>query len=496
MNSRFYKHIKDYSKENNSTSIEEDLYDELDKPSPNTDDYYRMDCRSAARTRSWTVESGISEISFLSEDTQGKSWNGETDSEGIPCHSRFKQVKRLPEFAQSRPECSSLPTKLSYQCPAEPCQLSRQHIAQVSLDRRQRKLTNNPNYLSQESINRRMIRTSQSISCLPLAPEPVSPVLMFLPKILRSSFSKIMSIPRRSKSPVTNKNSLENESWSSPSDDLNRRASASSLVSPITEEIVSDSLEKGLPIIPFAYPTFHVTSLEDNKQSARKNSLKNLKLAFCENKRKNRNIYKEEEEILQGLLKSKALGDLVIESEEVGKEESNKSEVNASNSKEVCHRKKMSDDSTVSHSSYVEMSPGAAYTRLESRTTKINFGEEPYMHMNEFMQGHNKHKCSDEQIFHLEQGSPRPREAPVLRNKRTESECTSPTKKSGTLFSMGEGTMSMERGLSRLRRKGNKHKADYVFVDFEKNNYVDMQQLGGKKWKFLTFPSTSKSREK
>ena len=100
-------------------------------------------------------------------------------------------------------------------------------------------------------------------------------------------------------------------------------------MSPITEEIVSDSLEKGLPIIPFAHPTFHVTNNsyeEEKKQSMRKNSLKNLKMSFCENKRKNRNIYKEEEEILEAPSKSKSPGSREISSDEVD-EESNKSEV-------------------------------------------------------------------------------------------------------------------------------------------------------------------------
>ena len=40
--------------------------------------------------------------------------------------------------------------------------------------------------------------------------------------------------------------------------------------------------------------------------------------------------------------------------------------------------------------------------------------------------------------------------------------------------------------LSRFFKKGNRHKADYVFLDFEKNNYVDMNRIPDKKWKSLT----------
>ena len=48
--------------------------------------------------------------------------------------------------------------------------------------------------------------------------------------------------------------------------------------------------------------------------------------------------------------------------------------------------------------------------------------------------------------------------------------------------SEGDGTTS----LSRFFKKGNRHKADYVFLDFEKNNYVDMNRISDKKWKSLT----------
>ena len=39
----------------------------------------------------------------------------------------------------------------------------------------------------------------------------------------------------------------------------------------------------------------------------------------------------------------------------------------------------------------------------------------------------------------------------------------------------------------RLFKKGNRHKADYVFVDFERDNYMDMGRIQEKNWKFLTY---------
>ena len=54
-----------------------------------------------------------------------------------------------------------------------------------------------------------------------------------------------------------------------------------------------------------------------------------------------------------------------------------------------------------------------------------------------------------------------------------------------------ESLPSERRGSShifgRLFKKGNRHKADYVFVDFERDNYMDMGRTQDKNWKFLTY---------
>ena len=55
-------------------------------------------------------------------------------------------------------------------------------------------------------------------------------------------------------------------------------------MSPATEEVVNESLRNGLPIIPFAYPTFFTAGKkqEDVKRQIRKNSLKSMKRSFSE----------------------------------------------------------------------------------------------------------------------------------------------------------------------------------------------------------------------
>ena len=103
-----------------------------------------------------------------------------------------------------------------------------------------------------------------------------SPVSRFLPRLLRNSFSKIRdSIPSRSKSVDLLKSSSEVE-------DSEPDTSSSDIISPLDEEMVNESMKKGLPIIPFAYPSFVIVNknVEDTKTLLRENSLKDLKHAF------------------------------------------------------------------------------------------------------------------------------------------------------------------------------------------------------------------------
>merc|ERR1712179_290891 len=103
-----------------------------------------------------------------------------------------------------------------------------------------------------------------------------SPVTRFLPRLLRNSFSKIRdSIPLRSKS-------IDLLKSSSDIDDSEPETSTSDIISPIDEEMVNESMKKGLPIIPFAYPNFVIVNKnEENTRSLiRENSLKDLKSSF------------------------------------------------------------------------------------------------------------------------------------------------------------------------------------------------------------------------
>ena len=100
---------------------------------------------------------------------------------------------------------------------------------------------------------------------------------------------------------------------------------------------------------------------------------------------------------------------------------------------------------TASNSSYLDMRPGP--TR-----------EEPYMKMDDFLGASQAFSCD----MNMRRNSPR---EDLWKSS-----------------SQGNGSTS----LGRFFKKGNRHKADYVFLDLEKNNYVDMNRISDKKWKSLT----------
>ena len=63
-------------------------------------------------------------------------------------------------------------------------------------------------------------------------------------------------------------------------------------------------------------------------------------------------------------------------------------------------------------------------------------------------------------------------------------------KRKNPLFQVGKAKseLHIEESIGRRLKKGNKHKDDYVFFDFEKNkDYVEMGKAKTNKWHFLDF---------
>jgi len=324
-----------------------------------------------------------------------------------------------------------------------------------------------------------MIRTSHSISCLPSESDPQDQVLMFITNIFRSSFSKIMSITQKSKPSVTaTKSPQESPCIARCPSDSTISVSSGSFVSPEIEELVSESLERGLPIIPFAHPTFD-TLQEETKCNQRKNSRTYLNLSFSENTVNNNNIDEAEEEISESLTNEK---------EEIMGKVVEKSKVAIS--VEAIPRKKLFTNSCNDQSSYVEMSPCNTNHASYNQSHLNNGGEEPYMDMNVVCKNKKLLKNGNEETTsNCEKRFSFGKTEPSYRSNFPKYQSS----RSWDLLSKSEGTMSVDRRVSRLHKKGNKHKDDYVFIDLERDNYMDMQQLGDKKWKFLTLNFGRKS---
>ena len=113
------------------------------------------------------------------------------------------------------------------------------------------------------------------------------------------------------------------------------------------------------------------------------------------------------------------------------------------------------------------------YMRIE------NFPENDYLHME-------KKNRSEEPLFHFKNHQRDP--ANYLSMTSSELSGKKAPKRKNNLFEKGKNELQLNESIGRQFKKGNKHKDDYVFFDFEKNkDYVDMGKAKTKKWQFLDF---------
>ena len=126
----------------------------------------------------------------------------------------------------------------------------------------------------------------------------VSPSSSLIPRILRESFSKFLNrgSGQRAKTPEKDPTCSDSECYKDE-----RRASECSTISPATEEVVTESLRNGLPIIPFAYPSFFTMGRyqEDIKKRIRKNSQISMKRSFSEGRCIDSEVFEEEDESIK-----------------------------------------------------------------------------------------------------------------------------------------------------------------------------------------------------
>ena len=183
-----------------------------------------------------------------------------------------KRRQSTKSEAQSRPSLEQLIQRRSSSIP-------------IQYSNRRRSRTSSPNLSSKHERQ----RTHSSASCSTSSNTPtssLSPSSSLIPRKLRKSLSKLISrrsfsIPRS----IAHDHDQDQDQDCSDfdyHDCYHRRESECSIVCPTTEEIVRESLAQGLPIIPFAFPTFFIASKnqEDVKNGIRKNSTERMKKSF------------------------------------------------------------------------------------------------------------------------------------------------------------------------------------------------------------------------
>jgi len=508
--------------------------------------YVDMNCSPPqGHPRTLTIESGISEISLLPPDSEEAlplhvddesmmELGEEEMTRGTRLSTRGVDIPGSPLQASAGESASSLPN--GFLC-AEDLQTSHRNGRSIP----DFKKPQDPDLPSSPFSTVSSMRNSASSGCLESkSPEQQSPtsstVSISFPRILRNSFSKLLtratSISSRSKSPESAKSSLadednenfvmdEDKKWCESDENL--------------EEIVSDSVQKGLPIIPFSYPTFSVVNkkLEETKDMIRKNSAKDLKRAFNENRANKLDIYNEEEE--EGK-EDKSLNSVVNTAIREIESSSSSSYVEMSLNDGIPNRtpmnswmpKSLSPEGRSMDEAYMSMGLGKLppsrslnddpymrmsedpYMRMREQPVTPNKkkSEEPYMPMNTLHtlpKKSRRRQSEQEAMFQLDSDLPNSNAAggKVVHSPdhhpstSSYSERTFPRRKrrinifNRTSEDGDRNNQILNGSLVRPFRKGNKHKDDYVFVDFEKQNYMNMASSGSNKWKFLNFSSGS-----
>lgn len=261
-------------------------------------------------------------------------------------------------------------------------------------------------------------------------PSSVSPSSLsssFFPKILRESFSKLLQRSGRS----SEKENVIHSELDNYDDQI---LSVSGSTSPDTEEIVKESLKNGLPIIPFAYPTFFTTFRRQEADSKMRRKSKTTREEVnrkrrppigcdCEDEVFQMEHEEKSGELLQSLDSIVQMAKLQMEDEPPT----------------LTKRQE-------SQSSYVEMNPNSEVTE--------DFTED------------SDYFCMD--------------------NTKTCNSLPENNRRSNTNIQREKGGL-IENGFCRRFKKSKRHKEDYALFDFEgKSDYVKMTG-SNKTWHFLDF---------
>ena len=112
--------------------------------------------------------------------------------------------------------------------------------------------------------------------------------------------------------------------------------------------------------------------------------------------------------------------------------------------------------------------------------------DDQYMRMEDLQMGWKKE--SDQPMFHLEENHEKQHNSPFSMPHHP-TDRKQPKRKNNFLQTgKNKGELQIQESMERQLKKGNKHKDDYAYFDFEQNkDYVDMGKAKTNKWHFLDF---------
>merc|ERR1711988_483131 len=243
----------------------------------------------------------------------------------------------------------------------------------------------------------------------------------FLPKILRESFSKLLN--RTAKS-VEKESILETEYYNYNNYE-SQSMSLSSSNSPGTEDVVKESLRDGLPIIPFAYPTFFTSSQKLEADSRLR--------------RKSQSLYS----------KQRALG----------------SGIGEDGVFQMDHEDECGGKSLQTLDSIVEMA------KLQMEGDPLNVIEQQEC-QSSYVEMSRDDTAKDCDYFCMENKKCGLKPGNIITTRRSKS-------------NLREKGGVVEKGFCKRFKKSKRHKEDYALLDFEEK--TDYQEIVGtnKKWHFL-----------
>jgi len=255
----------------------------------------------------------------------------------------------------------------------------------------------------------------------------------YISRKVRNSFSKILPkvVQRTTKEESFKSHIPFDEQWD--------------ILRPENEEVVKESVKKGMPIIPFSFPSFY---LADKRAESSKHLIRTNSVHKRHKDKKNKAHFSDDSK---------------------------------DDNPDIINKKINQSKTKVERlDSYVEMDPYHSVCHPSHASSPLGFDDDPYMNMS------GPNDDASDTIFDLEDSILEPKQV----NKSGHLAGNLTTADDSDYFK--EFVHPMRQA---VRRKGNKHRHDYAFLDFEpKVDYYSLQssKKNGIKHKLLSKLSTTR----